>query len=187
MSDSPTNEINRLLEEIKSGSEGAKEALVERLYKLLKPVAHNFIRRENPGQTLHTTDLLHQTLIRANMLDPAAKDWKNKSHLLGYAALTMRAILVDRGRQKADRYRVDWEEIEEQEPDSKQPHEESDILENALRKLRRENDQAARIVVLRYYGGLTIDEVAEVLMTNRSKVKRDWDMAKKFLTNVLKL
>lgn len=185
MADLDTTEINRLLEEIKQGSEAAREQLFDRLYRLLKPVAHKFIRRENLGQTLHTTDLLHQTLIRANMLDPSAKDWKNKSHLLGYAALTMRAILVDRGRQKADRYRVDLEEVEERALDGEQSSQEFDVLEEALRRLKRENEQAAKIVVLRYYGGLTIDEVAEALMTNRTKVKRDWDVAKEFLTNIL--
>ena len=181
MPQSPQN-VTQLLRE---GSKGNKEALDQLLpivYDELRLQAARYLRREKAGHTLQTTALIHEAYIR--LIDQRNVDWQNRAQFFGIAAQLMRRILVDhaRTRKRAKRggsnVRVS---LDKAMVVAKDPDLDLVELDQALDRLAEIDPQQSRIVELRFFSGLSVEETAEVLRISPATVKRDWSMAKAWL------
>jgi RNA polymerase sigma-70 factor (ECF subfamily) len=168
-------------------AEGAKaEALMPQVYDELRRLAANYLRHERPGQTLQATALVHEAFLRLSK--EKNQPWKNRTHFLAIAALSMRQILVQRARARhaekrgggAEKITLDESVIAGHAPSSPGG---VDVLalDAALEKLAALDPQQAKIVELRYFGGLTVEEVAEALEISPATVKRHWTVARAWL------
>jgi RNA polymerase sigma factor (TIGR02999 family) len=161
------------------------------VYDELRRLAASYLRRERPGQTLQATALVHEAYVR--LIGEKAHNWQNRTHFLAIAALSMRQILVQRARaRKAAKRGGDPERITIDEqllaaPDTGAP-DQIDLLalDAALDRLAALNERQARIVELRYFGGLGVEEAAEALGISPATVKRDWTLARAWLKRELK-
>jgi len=161
------------------------------VYDELRRLAANYLRHERPGQTLQATALVHEAFLRLN----AEKNhpWKNRTHFLAIAALSMRQILVQRARARHaekrgghDAQRITLDESALAEVPQPQPAGVDVLaLDAALEKLAALDAQQAKIVELRYFGGLTVEEVAETLEISPATVKRHWTLARAWLQREL--
>jgi RNA polymerase sigma-70 factor (ECF subfamily) len=160
--------------------------LMPQVYDELRRLAANYIRHERPGQTLQATALVHEAFLRLSK--EKNQPWKNRTHFLAIAALSMRQILVQRARARhaekrgganAERITLDESVIADHAPSAGGV----DVLQldAALEKLAALDPQQAKIVELRYFGGLTVEEAAEALDISPATVKRHWTMARAFL------
>ncbi len=181
MSPSPQS-VTRLLLDWSNGDQEALDKLIPAVYDELRRLASRHLRRERPGHTLQTTALIHETYIR--LVDQRHVRWQNRAHFFGIAAQLMRRILVDhaRSRHRAKRggsaVRLTLGEAMNvaagQEVDFV-------ALDEALNRLAEIDPQQSRIVELRYFSGLSIEETAEVMGISPATVKRDWSMARAWL------
>jgi RNA polymerase sigma-70 factor (ECF subfamily) len=165
--------------------------LMPQVYDELRRLAANYLKRERPGQTLQATALVHEAFLRLSK--EKNQPWKNRTHFLAIAALSMRQILVQRARAR----HADKRGGENQEritlDESTMPDRGSDAtggvdvleLDAALEKLAALDPQQAKIVELRYFGGLTVEEAAEALEISPATVKRHWTLARAFLKQEL--
>jgi RNA polymerase sigma factor (TIGR02999 family) len=178
--------ISELLVRWKAGDQEALAALVPLVYKELRDIARHHLRRERPGHTLQSAALVHEAYLR--LLDQRPFDTDNRAHFLAVASRLMRQILVDYARSHgavkrgADR-RVDLD------ASLVLPQVRStDVvaLDDALTGLAQLDEQQGRIVELRFFGGLATEEIAEVLGISASTVKREWNVAKAWLTRQMK-
>lgn len=175
-------EITRLLQEWSQGRPGAEEKLSERVYPELKKLALAHFRRERPGGTLQPTALVNEAYLR--MVGGARGDWSNRLQFFKFASRVMRNVLVDyfRARKAAKR---GGGKAQVTFADSLAPPRSRDLdlerLEAALQDLSELDPLRGRIVELRFYGGLTVDEVAGALSLSRAKVKREWTAARDWL------
>jgi RNA polymerase sigma factor (TIGR02999 family) len=162
------------------------------VYDELRRLAANYLRHERPGQTLQATALVHEAFI--NLSKQKNQPWKNRTHFLAIAALSMRQILVQRARARhagkrgggAAKMSLEEPLVAEQAALSRQGEQRQggvDVIEldAALEKLAALDPQQARIVELRYFGGMTVDEVAEALDISPATVKRHWTVARAWL------
>ena len=180
-----------LLERASAGDPKATSELMPLVYNELRRLAASYLRRERPGQTLQATALVHEAYVR--LIGEKAHNWQNRTHFLAIAALSMRQILVQRARaRKAAKRGGDPERITLDERVVAAPTgagvEEIDLvaLDAALEKLAALNERQARIVELRYFGGLSVEEAAEVLDISPATVKRDWLVARAWLHRELR-
>ena len=178
----PTDEVTALLHAWRRGDAAARDALVERGYARLKRLASAQLRGERAGVSLQPTDLVHESFLR--LVDQTRVDWRDRAHFFGLAATMMRRILVDRARRRKRKKR-DVEEIRTTitvaaEPSGPAIHDLLD-LDRALARLEEEAPRAARVVELRYFAGLEIDEVAELLEVSPATVSRDWEFARAWM------
>ena len=167
-------------------SDGRREALDDLMpivYADLRRVAAGYMRREAAGHALQPTALVHEAYVR--LVDQKQVKWRNRAHFFGVAAVLMRRILVDHARRRrAEKRGGDWERVtlagDEVATDT---HKEIDVLalDEALERLAQFDPQQERIVELRYFGGLTIDETAEVVGISAATVVREWTIAKAWL------
>jgi RNA polymerase sigma-70 factor (ECF subfamily) len=166
------------------------EALMPQVYDELRRLAANYLRRERPGQTLQATALVHEAFLRLN----AEKNhpWKNRTHFLAIAALSMRQILVQRARARnaakrgGDAQRITLDESALAETPQAEPAGVDVLaLDAALERLAALDAQQAKIVELRYFGGMTVEEVAETLEISPATVKRHWTLARAWLQREL--
>jgi RNA polymerase sigma factor (TIGR02999 family) len=178
--------ISELLVRWKAGDQEALAALVPLVYKELRDIARHHLRGERPGHTLQSAALVHEAYLR--LLDQRPFDTDNRAHFLAVASRLMRQILVDYARSHgavkrgADR-RVDLD------ASLVLPQVRStDVvaLDDALTGLAQLDEQQGRIVELRFFGGLATEEIAEVLGISSSTVKREWNVAKAWLTRQMK-
>lgn len=182
----PSPAVSELLIKWRAGDENALHALVPLVYKELHVLAHAYLRKERPGHTLQTTALVHEVYLRLANQHPLEAE--NRAHFAGIAARLMRQILVDYARSHraakrgADR-KVDLD-AELLLPQVRDAH--LIALDDALSQLARVDEQQSHIVELKYFGGLTTDEIAELLGISRSTAKRDWNVAKAWLTRQMK-
>lgn len=181
MTDSPSD-LEQLVDQARQGSEEALAALLPVVYDELRRLAASYLRRERPGQTLQPTALVHEAYLRL----AKARDlsWQNRSHFLAIAANSMRQILVERARARHALKRGGaGERITLDEGRLAAPAPEVDVLalDQALTRLAALDTEQARIVELRYFGGLTIEEVAETLDRSPATVKRAWTVARAWL------
>lgn len=178
----PTARITQLLIAWSDGRRDAVDDLLPLVYGELRRLASRYLRHEPIGHTLQPTALVHEAYIR--LIDQRRVRWRNRAHFYGIAAQIMRRILVDHARaQAADKRGGEWPHIplvEEQLP-SGTAEVNLVALDEALERLATVDPQQARIVELRYFGGLTIDEVAEVTRVSASTVVREWTLAKAWL------
>lgn len=184
---SPVPDVTRLLNEWRGGDAHALDELMPLVLDQLKKQARRYLERERADHTLQPTALVNEAYVR--LVDQNAVRWQNRAHFFAVCAQMMRRILVDhaRGRQAQKRggvaHKLSLDEIGEL-VDAQQV----DIvaLDDALQELARIDDTQARVVELRFFGGLSIEEVAEVLGSSRATVNREWAMARAWLNIKLK-
>ena len=175
-------EVSRLLVAWSNGDQAALEALVPLVYEELHRLAHRYISRERPDITLQTTALAHEAYLR--LVDVQDVQWQNRAHFFAVAAKTMRRILVDLARSRrnlkcgggAQQVSLDGGLLAS-------PERGTDMLalDEALVRLAALNPRQSQVVELRYFGGLTEDEVSEVLKISPRTVRSEWRLAKTWL------
>lgn len=159
------------------------------VYNELRRIAASYIRRERPGQTLQATALVHEAYVR--LISEKSHNWQNRTHFLAIAALSMRQILVQRARARktikrgGDPARITLDDALLPAATSGPGAIDLVALDVALERLATESERQARVVELRYFGGLEIEEIAEVLHISPATVKRDWTVARAFLKREL--
>jgi RNA polymerase sigma factor (TIGR02999 family) len=178
--------VSQLLAKWKAGDQEALQALVPLVYTELKAVAHRYLRRERPDHTLQTTALVHEAYLR--LMDQRPFDTENLAHFVALAARLMRQILVDYARSHraakrgADR-KVDLDSgLFFPQVRSGQLV----ALDDALTALAEFDERQSRIVELKYFGGLTTEEIANLLDISLSTAKRDWNVAKAWLSRQMR-
>jgi RNA polymerase sigma factor (TIGR02999 family) len=182
----PSRVIAELLWAWQEGDEGARDRLVPLVYEELRHLAHRYLRRERPGHALQTTDLVHETYLRLVGQDKVR--WENRSHFFGVAAGLMRRILVDHARSLQRRKRGrGWHRVAFDEAAVVSREKATEILavDEALRRLESLDARKSRVVELRFFGGLTVEETAQALGTSTATVARDWEAARGWLYHEL--
>ena len=175
-------EITTLLAAVKRGDRAAESALAELVYGELHAMAGTHMRRERRDHTLQTTALVNEAYLRL-VRDPAV-GWQGRAHFFACASVVMRRVLVDYARQRAAGKRPSAGlrlELKDWQTGDKPRVEQMLILDEALNRLAELDARQARIVEMRYFGGLTEDETAEVLGVSTRTVKRDWTSARAWL------
>jgi len=177
----PSQPVSELLVQWRAGDQEALEKLVPLVYKELRKIAHYHLQRERPGHTLQSAALVHEAYLRLADQKPFEAD--NRAHFLAVASRLMRQILVDYARSHAAakrgadlRVELDAAMILPQERNG-----EVIALDEALKTLSQIEEQQGQIVEMRFFGGLSIEEIGEVLGISRSTVKREWNVAKSWL------
>ena len=180
------NEVTRLLLDWGGGNRAALDELMPLVNDELRRLAHRYMTGERTGHTLQTTALVNEAYLR--LVDQQSVRWENRAHFFGIAARLMRQILVDhaRGRDAAKRGGGQML-LSVSVLDRIGAREDVNLVEldEALRRLETVDEQKSRIVELRYFGGLTIEETAEALGVSPATVKRDWTMARAWLRREL--
>ena len=175
-------EITRLLRAWANGDRAALDELTPVIYAELRRRAHNYMKNERPGHTLETAALAHETWIK--LVNCAESDWKDRAHFFAIAAQVMRHILVDgaRTRRREKRggssQRVNLDSIADFSPGRDR---ERVAIDDALKTLAEMDPRKAQVIELRFFGGLTVAETAEVLKVSEATVLRDWRRAKSWL------
>ena len=181
--------ITQLLLRWRNGDHTALDELLPQVYSELRRLAGHYLRGEPPGLTLQPSDLIHETYLR--LVEEKEIDWQNRAHFFGIAAVRMRHILVEHARRRhalkrggrgGSEYRLSLSEADRL---AEKPEVNLLALDDALRQLEKLDPQKLRIVELRFFGGLTIEETAEALQLSPATVKRDWKMARAWLRSEL--
>ncbi|HXI90683.1 MAG TPA: sigma-70 family RNA polymerase sigma factor [Blastocatellia bacterium] len=181
MASSP-DEVTRMLIEWSNGDRGALDKLIPLVYGELRQIAAGVLRRERSDHTLQPTALVHEAYLR--LIDQRNVNWQNTAHFFAIAAQAMRRIIVDHARRhNAVKRGGDNLKVELEEARSQPGPLDVDVLklDDALTALAAFDPQQSRIVELRFFGGLSIEETAEVIGISPATVKRDWSMAKAWL------
>lgn len=175
-------DVTQLLNKAQKGDKASLDQLLPLVYQELRRVAANQLQQERGNHTLQPTALVHEAYLR--LLEQREVDWRNRTHFFSIAAEMMRRILVNYAIQRKAQKRGDGAtHISLEDASSYGEQDDLDVisLNDALERLARFDPDQARIVELRFFGGLTIEEVAEVLDVSPSLVKREWRMAKSWL------
>ena len=179
-------DVSILLEEARSGNQEALHQLVPLVYDELRRIASENLRSAGPGQTMLTTDLVHESFLK--LIGSRNLSWQNRLHFFSIAATSMRQIIVDHararhaGKRGGNSIRVP---LEEKLTASNQSLANIAELDEALRALEVTDTRSARIVELRFFGGLTNEEIAELLNISARTVIRDWEFARAWLYRFL--
>lgn len=183
---STDSDITGLLVEWSNGNHAALDKLLPLVERDLHRLAHAYMRRENPDHTLQTTALINETYLR--LIDQRKVQWQNRAHFFGIAAQIMRRILLNYARdQKRLKRGGRAIHVSLSKADVMPAEKDREIiaLNDALNRLEAVDERKARVVELRYFGGLSVDEVAEVLSVAPITVMRDWQFAKAWLAREL--
>ncbi len=174
--------VTELLIELSNGDRNAVDLLLPVIYDELRKLAANYLRRERPDHTLQPTALVHEAYLR--LVDQTRVTWQNRAHFFGVAAQIMRRLLVDHARKhKAEKRGQDFQKLSLDENIDRSVDRSSELiaLDDALKALEAHDAQKARVVELRYFGGLSIEETADVLGVTPTTIKRHWRFAKAWL------
>ena len=178
-----TGEVTRLLQDWSDGSREALDKLLPLVYAELRRLAHSYLKHERPGHTLQTTALVHEAYLK--LIDQRSVNWQNRAQFFALSAQAMRRILIDSARRHTSVKRGSGGtriSLDEAANVSGETANESLLaLDMALQELEKLDAEQSRIVELRYFGGLTIEETAEVLKSSPATVKREWTMARAWL------
>jgi RNA polymerase sigma factor (TIGR02999 family) len=180
--DERKGDVTRLLAELNAGNQDALSTLLPLVYDELHKLAARYMRRERSDQTLQATALVHEAYLR--LVEQRAVQWQNRAHFLGIAAQAMRRILVSRARAtNASKRGSGVTELPLEAVALVSPQQPVDLvaLDDALKRLAAIDPQQSRIVELRFFGGLTVEEASEVLGLSPSTIKREWRLAKAWL------
>lgn len=186
MSEEPKNLTQTLLNLV-DGKVDAKELFIE-LYPELRDMAHRYMRYENREHTMQATGLLHEAYVK--LVDQSRVDWQGRTHFLAVSAQAMRRILVDHARAKlrekrgGDKKTVKLDEAWMAMGPEKEEH--VLLIEESLEKLEMLDSVQAEIVVMRFYGGFSVQDVADHLGWSKRKVESEWTMIKAWLRKELK-
>lgn len=186
MSDSATDDILRLARAVNAGSRDAIDQLLPRVYEELRGIAVNFLRSERNDHTLQPTALVHEAYLR--LLNQRSVGWEDRTHFFAAAATVMRRILVDHARaHKAAKRGGGRRRTALDDAVALFEKRALDLvgLDQALEKLGKIDERKSRIVELRFFGGLTVDETSKVLDIRRRTVEREWTLAKAWLRGEL--
>ena len=186
MASHPRTEVTECLVALSEGDKSALDRLVPMVYDELRQQAASYLRREAPGHSLQPTALVHEVFLK--LADQTRVSWKGRSHFFAVGAQAMRRILVDHARKKkrtkrgGDRQRITFEEGL-----VVSPRRDEDVLalDDALVKLAELDPRQAQIVEMRFLGGLTVQEVAEVLGVSKRTVEAEWTMIRAWLRREL--
>ena len=178
-----THKITQMLREWSDGNREALEELMPLVYRELHQQAARYLRRERQNHTLQTTGLIHEAYLK--LVDQRQVNWQSRTHFYAIAAQLMRRILVDHARTKKREKRGGDLLLMPLEDAAQVAGNEKNVdlvaLDEALNKLAEIDRQQARIVELRYFSGLSLEETAEALKISRTTVAQDWSMAKAWL------
>ena len=176
-------DITALLVDWNNGDKSAMERLLQLVERELHRLAHSYMRREDPNHTLQTTALINETYLR--LVDQRKVQWQNRAHFFGIAAQIMRRILLNYARDQ-NRMKRGGRTIHVSLSEAMVMPAEKDreliALNDALTRLEAIDERKSKVVELRYFGGLTVEEVAEVLKISTITVMRDWAFAKAWLS-----
>ncbi|HEY6121100.1 MAG TPA: sigma-70 family RNA polymerase sigma factor [Pyrinomonadaceae bacterium] len=178
----PSENVTQLLMDWSKGSKEALDRLVPIVYEELHRQASRYLRRERAGHSLQTTALIHEAYLR--LVDQRSVHWQNRAHFFGIAAQLMRRILVDHARTRK-RVKRGGSDIRVSLDEARTLASSMDLdivaLDEALDRLAQIDQQQSRIVELRFFSGLNVEETAEVLRISPATVKREWRIAKAWL------
>ena len=180
--DSPAPDVTQLLIAWSNGNQAARDGLMSVVYEELHRLARRYMRHESPGHTLQTSALVNEAFLR--LVDQRNVHWQNRAHFFGISAQLMRRILVDHARTKRRAKRGGSDiKVALDEGDLLATGPDVDVIavDQALERLSKIDEQQSKIVELRFFSGLTVEETAEVLKISPATVKRDWSMAKAWL------
>ena len=175
-------EVTRLLVEWGDGDEAALARLMPLVYDELRRLARNYMRRERPGHTIQPTALVNEAYLR--LVEQTNIAWQSRAHFFGIAAGVMRRVLCDHARARlADKRGGGAVRVSLVEAAARSDEQTADMLalDEALVELAEVDPRKARVVELRYFGGLSVEETAEALKVSRSTVLHDWSLAKAWL------
>jgi RNA polymerase sigma factor (TIGR02999 family) len=190
MSDEQTRNITMVLKAWSDGDNNAADRLMPLVYDGLRKIAAQYLRKERGDHTFQPTALVHEAYLK--LIDVSDANWQDRAHFFAAASTMMRHILVDHARARlTDKRGGDFQKIELDEAISfsdKKGEKNLDILalDEALNQLAEFDEQQSRIVELRFFGGLTVEETAEVLKISPATVKREWALAKAWLYSRMK-
>jgi RNA polymerase sigma factor (TIGR02999 family) len=180
------HEITRLLQAWSEGEQSALDRLIPLVYQELHRLAHRYMARERSGHTLQTTALLNEAYLR--LVDSAKPNWQSRTHFFAVSAQVMRRILVDWARSRQALKRGGQErplELEEALVVGDAPRTDLVGLDGALKALAALDPRKSAVVELRFFGGLSVEEAAEVLKVSPETVMRDWKFSKSWLRREL--
>jgi RNA polymerase sigma factor (TIGR02999 family) len=175
------SDVTRILKAIERGEAKATDELLPLVYEELRLLAAQKLSQESPGQTLQATALVHEAYLR--LVGDEPQSWDNRGHFFSAAAEAMRRILIDNARHKKSQRHggCQRQEIDDLEAPLPEPSEDLLKLDDALTKLAQEEPEVAEIVKLRYFGGLTLEQAAQVKGISRRTVGRYWNYARLWL------
>jgi RNA polymerase sigma factor (TIGR02999 family) len=182
----PQRRVTQLLQEWGAGDVGALNTLISIVHNELQKIARQHIAREHQGHTLQPTDLVSEAYLRLLEIDQV--QWQDREHFFAVAAQVMRRVLIDAGRARGAHKRGDGvrpASLDDAEQQVNNPRFDLFALEEALQKLETVDPRKARIVQLRFFVGLSVQEVATLLRVSEETVKRDWRLGKAWLWRVL--
>src|SRR5688572_11022753 len=182
LTEQPADNVTQLLIELSNGDGDAVDILLPLIYDELRKLAANYLRRERPDHTLQPTALVHEAYIR--LIDQSRVNWQNRAHFFGVAAQIMRRLLVDHARKhNAEKRGQDFQKLSLDENIDRAVERSAELiaLDDALKTLATFDAPKARMVELRYFGGLSIEETADVLGVTPTTIKRHWRFAKAWL------
>jgi len=180
------SDVTLILQAAGRGDKQASEELLPLVYQELRRLAAARMARESAGHTLQPTALVHEAWVR--MVEDGSRTWENRAHFFGAASEAMRRILIERARRKSrikhgggrERVNIDDLDIAEAIPDDKIL-----LMDEALERLKAEDPETARVVVLKFYGGLTNEEIVAVTGSSDRTIRRQWNFAKAWLFNCI--
>ncbi len=181
-----SHQITQLLIDWSTGKESALEELMPLVYEELRRMARRYLKKQPSGHTFQTTELIHEAYLK--LANGENQKWQNRSHFFGVAAQAMRHILVDYAKSKHRKKRGGWQEritFAEESLGRKDSSKELVALDDALNQLAVLDERKVRVVEMKFFGGLKIDEIAGVLKISPETVKRDWSFAKTWLLREL--
>ena len=176
------HEITELLQAWRQGDERALEKLTPQVYRELHRAAKRCMERERDGHTLQTTALINELYLRLSDLKPI--DWQNRAHFFALCARQMRRILTDQARSRQSHKRGGGAQLVSLDVDLVATPEASGNLvamDDALHRLAKVDERKSQVIEMRFFGGLSVDETAEVLRVSPETVMRDWKLAKAWL------
>jgi RNA polymerase sigma-70 factor (ECF subfamily) len=184
--DNDGGQVTQLLKAMHAGDAQAAESLLPLVYAELHRLAKGYMRRERPDHTLQATALINEAYLRLVGEDI---DWNSRAHFIGLAANVMRRVLVDYARAHNAEQRgggLQRVEMQDELAISAEQLEQVEHLDEALKKLEKENPRQARVVELRYFGGLSVEQIGALLQIAPRSVKRDWALARIWLFRQLR-
>jgi RNA polymerase sigma factor (TIGR02999 family) len=187
ISSTAREDVTRLLVDWSVGDRDAAARLMPLVYEELRRLARQYLQRERPDHTLQATGLVHEAYL--HLVDQNTTTWQNRAHFFGVAAQVMRRILVDYARShRAEKRGGSWDKLAFDEALAPSPERSIDLvaLDDALKDLLALDPRQSQIVELRFFGGLTNEEIGEVLNVSPRTVKREWRIAKAWLRREIK-
>ena len=186
MKENDSLKITVLLMDWGNGDENALEKLIPLVYDELHRMAKNFMRGQSSAHTMQTTELIHEAYLK--LIDNKEKEWQNRSHFFGVASQAMRHILVDYARSKQSQKRGGIQHqitLDENAVIFKDTSGEIIALNEALENLGKLDERKVKVVEMKFFGGLTMEEIAEVLKISPETAKRDWKFSRTWLLREL--